>query len=132
MFDDSHAYRPYPSPDAVSIATSHSLVNMSLISFAHRLNIEAAFPVGREGETNVFFVSFPSTDIARVIVDSTSKSANITADLVSDNEFQLFKAMHGSPVEAAALAAGCVASPRTGQYSIVLHFRHQSCLPLVD
>ncbi|KAG8938276.1 hypothetical protein FRC04_009186 [Tulasnella sp. 424] len=82
-------------------------------------DIEAAFPVGREGETNVFFVSFPSTDIARVIVDSTSNSADITANFVSDNEFQEFKAMHGSAVKAAALAAGYAAPPRTGPSSLV-------------
>ncbi|KAG8958454.1 hypothetical protein FRC05_008846 [Tulasnella sp. 425] len=80
-------------------------------------DIEAAFPVGREGETNVFFVSFPSTDIARVIVDSTSNSADITANFVSDNEFQEFKAMHGSAVKAAALAAGYAAPPRTDHSS---------------
>lgn len=72
------------------------------------------FPDGRDGETNIFFVSFLSAETAHIVVDSVADSANLTAAMVTDDEFQVFQAIYRSSVEAAA--AGYTAA-RKGQRS---------------
>ncbi|KAG9027187.1 hypothetical protein FS837_004362 [Tulasnella sp. UAMH 9824] len=63
-------------------------------------DLATSFADGRNGETNVFFVSFPTTEMAQVILDSSA--GEHLASLVTDPEFEVFEVIYKSAVVAAA------------------------------
>ncbi|KIO33089.1 hypothetical protein M407DRAFT_235964 [Tulasnella calospora MUT 4182] len=63
-------------------------------------DMATAFPDGRDGETNIFFVSFPSTEIVQVVTECSPN--DLTISPVTDSEFEIFATIYRSAIQAAA------------------------------